>query len=142
MGIGDRDQAGGRQGHIDSFLIFLQRRDPLQFKRLQAGADHEDRCIAVLDFPIVNNEARRAKVGIGLDDRSAFLSPDVVCGPLIGFYPQAMLIGECMGCSNGIHIIAESIAFGPKVTVADPSPGFEIRDILWGCNHTRQREEQ
>ncbi len=132
MGIGDSDQTGSRQVDVDFLLIPLKRRYPFKFKRLQAGTDHKNRCITILHFRIVNDEGRRAEIGVGLDDRCALLSSNVVCGPLVGFHQKAMLISECMACGNSVYIIGFAVAFGTKVTITNQSAGFKFKDILWG----------
>ena len=63
-----------------------------------------------MHFRIVNDEGRRAEIGVGLDDRCALLSSNVVCGPIVCFYQKTVLIGECMGCGDSVYIIGFTIA--------------------------------
>jgi len=78
LGIGDSDQTGSGQRDVDFLLIPLKRRYRFKFKRLQAGTDQENRCNTILNFGIVNDEGRRAEIGVGLDDRCALISSNIV----------------------------------------------------------------
>ncbi len=85
-----------------------------------------------MHFRIVNDEGRRAEIGVGLDDRCALLSSNVVCGPIVCFYQKTVLIGECMGRGNSVYIIGFTVALGTEVTIVDQTNRFKFKDILWG----------
>lgn len=85
VGISERNQAGTGQGDIYFLLISLEGRFLFKFKRLQTGADLENRCGTVLDFGIVNDGSRRTEIGVGPDLCCALLSANVVGSSLVGF---------------------------------------------------------
>jgi len=113
-------------------LIPLQGGYPFKFERLQAGTNHENIRIAVLDVSIVNDKGSCAKISVGPNVCRAILSANVVGEPLVGFHRKDVLIGERMGRSNGIYIIGFAIAFGTEVTIANIAIGFKFKYILWG----------
>jgi hypothetical protein len=85
--------------------------------------------VTVFDVGIVNYKGSRAEIGVGMDDRGAVLSTNVIRGPLVGFNGQAVLIGERVGSGDGFYIICFTVSPGTEVTITNKPVGLKFVGI-------------
>jgi hypothetical protein len=93
-------------------------------------------CIPVLYSRIVNYKGCLAEIGVGTDDCRAVFPTNIVSCPIVGFHRKALLIGERMGCNDGICIIGFAITYGTEVTITDQTIGLPLNRTA----HTGQQK--
>ena len=119
MVVLDFHEAGAGQGDAEFFLSGGKGGDALDGERGDGGLDAEDRRLAVLKRPVVNDEGGGAEIDVRPDGGDLRAAPDVVGLAIAGLDREPLVGGD-----NGRLVIGLAVADGAELLVGHKAAGL------------------